>query len=100
MLKNIENKIKEFAKMTGLCEIVEMTHGTLYVTLLQNDRFDYFHEIIKNFYVDNINPDGAVNMYALPGDEFCFDFVPKDAEKDPVDVESVLDMEIEAEMGR
>jgi hypothetical protein len=50
--------------------------------------------------VDNINPDGAVNMYALPGDEFCFDFVPKDAEKDPVDVESVLDMEIEAEMGR
>ena len=100
MIFNVENKIKEFAKMTGLCERVEMTHGTLYVTLLQNDRFDYFHEIIKNFYVDNINPDGAVNMYALPGDEFCFDFVPKDAEKDPVDVESVLDMEIEAEMGR
>jgi hypothetical protein len=100
MIYNVENKIKNFAEATGLCGRVEMTHGTLYVTLLQNDRFDYFHEILKNFYVDNINPDGAVNMYALPGDEFCFDFVPKDAEKDPVDVESVLDMEIEAEMGR
>ena len=99
-MKNVENKIKNFAEATGLCGRVEMTHGTLYVTLLQNDRFDYFHEILKNFYVDNINPDGAVNMYALPGDEFCFDFVPKDAEKDPVDVESVLEMEIEAEMGK
>ena len=99
-MKNVENKIKNFAEATGLCGRVEMTHGTLYVTLLQNENFDFFHEILKNFYVDNINPDGAVNMYALPGDEFCFDFVPKDAEKDPVDVESVLDMEIEAEMGR
>ena len=99
-MKNVENKIKNFAEATGLCGRVEMTHGTLYVTLLQNDRFDFFHEILKNFYVDNINPDGAVNMYALPGDEFCFDFVPKDAEKAPVDVESVLEMEIEAEMGK
>lgn len=99
-MKNVENKIKNFAEATGLCGRVEITHGTLYVTLLQNDRFDYFHEILKNFYVDNINPDGAVNMYALPGDEFCFDFVPKDAEKAPVDVESVLEMEIEAEMGK
>ena len=99
-MKNVENKIKNFAEATGLCGRVEMTHGTLYVTLLQNDRFDYFHEILKNFYVDNINPDGAVNMYALPGDEFCFDFVPKDAEKDPIDVESALEMEIEAEMGK
>jgi hypothetical protein len=99
-MKNVENKIKNFAEATGLCGRVEMTHGTLYVTLLQNENFDFFHEIIKNFYVDNINPDGAVNMYALPGDEFCFDFVPKDAEKAPVDVESVLEMEIEAEMGK
>jgi hypothetical protein len=99
-MKNVENKIKNFAEATGLCGRVEMTHGTLYVTLLQNENFDFFHEILKNFYVDNINPDGAVNMYALPGDEFCFDFVPKDAEKAPVDVESVLEMEIEAEMGK
>jgi hypothetical protein len=79
MDKKIENKIIDFTRLTGLTERHEMVHGTLYVTLLQPERCDFFHEIIRTFYKDNINPDGGVNMYAL-GDEFCFDFVPADRE--------------------
>ena len=79
MLKNIENKILDFTKLTGLTERITMSHGTLYVTLLQPERCDFFHEIIRTFYKDNINPAGGVNMYSL-GDEFCFDFVPEDRE--------------------
>jgi hypothetical protein len=79
MDKKIENKIIDFTRLTGLTERHEIVHGTLYVTLLQPERCDFFHGIIRTFYKDNINPDGGVNMYAV-GDEFCFDFVPADRE--------------------
>ena len=79
MQKEISNKIEKFAKLTGLTERVTISHGTLYVTLLQPERCDFFHEIIRTFYKDNINTDGGVNMYAV-GDEFAFDFVPEDRE--------------------
>ena len=72
-------KILDFTKLTGLTERITMSHGTLYVTLLQPERCDFFHEIIRTFYKDNINTDGGVNMYAV-GDEFAFDFVPEDRE--------------------
>ena len=71
MQKEISNKIEKFAKLTGLTERVTISHGTLYVTLLQPERCDFFHEIIRTFYKDNINPEGGVNMYAV-GDEFAF----------------------------
>ena len=79
MQKQIENKIEKFAKLTGLTERVTMSHGTLYALLLQPERCDFFHGVIRTFYKDNINEDGGVNMYAV-GDEFAFDFVegPKD----------------------
>ena len=79
MQKEISNKIEKFAKSTGLTERVTISHGTLYVTLLQPERCDFFHGIIRTFYKDNINTDGGVNMYAV-GDEFAFDFVPEDRE--------------------
>ena len=79
MQKEISNKIEKFAKLTGLTERVTISHGTLYVTLLQPERCDFFHGIIRTFYKDNINTDGGVNMYAV-GDEFAFDFVPEDRE--------------------
>ena len=79
MQKEISNKIEKFAKLTGLTERVTISHGTLYVTLLQPERCDFFHGIIRTFYKDNINTDGGVNMYAV-GDEFAFDFVPADRE--------------------
>ena len=72
-------KILDFTKLTGLTERITMSHGTLYVTLLQPERCDFFHGIIRTFYKDNINTDGGVNMYAV-GDEFAFDFVPQDRE--------------------
>jgi len=72
-------KILDFTKLTGLTERITMSHGTLYVTLLQPERCDFFHGIIRTFYKDNINTDGGVNMYAV-GDEFAFDFVPEDRE--------------------
>jgi hypothetical protein len=72
-------KILDFTKLTGLTERITMSHGTLYVTLLQPERCDFFHEIIRTFYKDNINTEGGVNMYAV-GDEFAFDFVPEDRE--------------------
>jgi hypothetical protein len=79
MQKQIENKIEKFAKSTGLTERVTMSHGTLYVLLLQPERCDFFHNVVRTFYKDNINPEGGVNMYAV-GDEFAFDFVPEDRE--------------------
>jgi len=79
MQKQIENKILDFTKLTGLTERITISHGTLYVTLLQPERCDFFHKVLRTFYVDNINEDGGVNMYAV-GDEFAFDFVPTDRE--------------------
>ena len=72
-------KILDFTKLTGLTERITMSHGTLYVTLVQPERCDFFHGIIRTFYKDNINTDGGVNMYAV-GDEFAFDFVPEERE--------------------
>ena len=79
-------KILDFTKLTGLTERITMSHGTLYVTLLQPERCDFFHGIIRTFYKDNINTDGGVNMYAV-GDEFAFDFVPEDRETPAFDDE-------------
>ena len=79
MDNKIEKQIKDCTRLTGLTERITMSHGTLYVTLLQPERCDFFHEIIRTFYKDNINTDGGVNMYAV-GDEFAFDFVPADRE--------------------
>jgi len=79
MLKTIEKRIVEFAKDTGLTERREIVHGTLYVKLHEEKECDHFHKVIRTFYIDNINPEGGVNMYAV-GDEFAFDFVPADRE--------------------
>ena len=85
MLDKIEKQIIDFTRLTGLAERITMSHGTLYVTLHQPEQCDHFHKVIRTFYVDNINQDGGVNMYAV-GDEFAFDFVPEDREA-PVFVE-------------
>jgi hypothetical protein len=89
MKTQIENKLKNSQRMTGLTERFEMVNGTLYVKLLQEERCDFFHKVLRTFYVDNINPSGGVNMYAV-GDEFCFDFVPADREA-PVFVDAYSD---------
>jgi len=128
MDNKIEKQIKDFTRLTGLTERITMSHGTLYVTLLQPERCDFFHGIIRTFYKDNINPDGGVNMYAV-GDEFAFDFVPADRETPvfsdedqdeeeedkgiwsefaedelmnniPQDVDTMLDLENDAKEGR
>ena len=85
MLKTVEKRIVEFAKDTGLTERREIVHGTLYVKLHEDKECDHFHKVIRTFYIDNINPEGGVNMYSV-GDEFAFDFVPEDREA-PVFVE-------------
>ena len=79
MLKTVEKRIVEFAKDTGLTERREIVHGTLYVKLHEEKECDHFHKVIRTFYIDNINPEGGVNMYSV-GDEFAFDFVPADRE--------------------
>ena len=80
MLKTVEKRIVEFAKDTGLTERREIVHGTLYVKLHEDKECDHFHKVIRTFYIDNINPEGGVNMYSV-GDEFAFDFVPEDAKQ-------------------
>jgi len=85
----IEKRILDFTRLTGLAERITMSHGTLYVTLHQPEQCDHFHKVIRTFYVDNINQNGGVNMYAV-GDEFAFDFVPEDREA-PVFVEPYSD---------
>ena len=79
MLKTIENKLEKFAKISGLTERVTISHGTLYALLVQPERCDFFHNVIRSFYKDNINPEGGVDMHVV-GDEFAFDFTegPKD----------------------
>ena len=79
MLDTIEKRILDFSKDTGLTDRREMVHGTLYVKLHEEKECDTFHKVIRTFYVDQINPEGGVNMYAV-GDEFAFDFVPADRE--------------------
>ena len=79
MLKTVEKRIVEFAKDTGLTERREIVQGTLYVKLHEDKECDHFHKVIRTFYIDNINPEGGVNMYSV-GDEFAFDFVPADRE--------------------
>jgi len=96
MLNSIEKRILDFTRLTGLTERHEIVHGTLYVTLVQPEKFDHFHRVIRTFYKDNINPAGGVNMYAL-GDEFCFDFVPADREA-PVFIHEDEDQDEEEEI--
>ena len=91
MQKEISNKIEKFAKLTGLTERVTISHGTLYALLLQPERCDFFHGVIRTFYKDNINAEGGVNMYAV-GDEFAFDFVEGDKDNYMgVDMEALTD---------
>ena len=93
MLKNIENKLEKFAKISGLTERVTISHGTLYALLIQPERCDFFHNVIRTFYKENINPEGGVNMYAV-GDEFAFDFVEGNKDNyvgEVVDLEKLTD---------
>ena len=107
MLDKIEKQIIDFTRLTGLAERITMSHGTLYVTLHQPEQCDHFHKVIRTFYVDNINQDGGVNMYAV-GDEFAFDFVPADKEapvfadedKEDSDIDIALNLEAESKEGR
>ena len=105
MQKQIENEIEKFAKLTGLTERVTISHGTLYALLLQPERCDFFHGVIRTFYKDNINEDGGVNMYAV-GDEFAFDFVEGDKDNfvndEPLEstVDTMLDLQADAMEGR
>ena len=124
MLKKIEKRILDFAKDTGLTDRREMVHGTLYVKLHEEKECDTFHKVIRTFYVDQINPEGGVNMYAV-GDEFAFDFVPTDRETPvfsddpdslygiwsefaeeemfnnmPDDVDTILNLEAESKRGK
>ena len=122
MYKKIEKQILEFAKDTGLTERREIVHGTLYVKLHEDKECDHFHKVIRTFYIDNINPEGGVNMYSV-GDEFAFDFVPADREASvltdeeekgiwsefaeeemfnnmPDDVDTILNLEAESKRGK
>ncbi len=122
MLKTVEKRIVEFAKDTGLTERREIVHGTLYVKLHEDKECDHFHKVIRTFYIDNINAEGGVNMYAV-GDEFAFDFVPADREASvltddeekgiwsefaeeemfnnmPDDVDTILNLEAESKRGK
>jgi hypothetical protein len=113
MLKTIENKLEKFAKTTGLAQRVTISHGTLYVLLLQPERCDFFHNVIRTFYKDNINPEGGVNMHIV-GDEFAFDFVEGDKDNytgegdtymgsiEPLDsiVDTMMDLEADMKLGK
>ena len=122
MLKTVEKRIVEFAKDTGLTERREIVHGTLYVKLHEDKECDHFHKVIRTFYIDNINPEGGVNMYSV-GDEFAFDFVPADREASvltdeeekgiwsefaeeemfnnmPDDVDTILNLQAESKRGK
>ena len=78
MLKTIENRILNFVNELAV-KRAEIVHGTLYLKLEEDRDCDDVHAMIRTFYRTKIQPDGGVNMYAV-GDEFAFDFVPKDRE--------------------
>ena len=81
MLKNIEKQILD--NLQGISYPIkraEFTCGTLYLELDEENQCDLVHEAIRNHYIENINPDGGVNMWYVGG-EFAFDFVPAEDEQ-------------------
>ena len=87
---------------------------------IPKDLIDASRQILENEPIEtgkNINPAGAVNMYFV-GDDFAFDFVPEDAKQDKgvwsefaeeglgltdkelSDVDTMLQLENEMEMGK
>ena len=117
MMKWYDKQILEFVEGEVDFHRLEMIHGTLYAKLKNDTDCGILHEKLEKFYRKNINPAGAVNMYFV-GDEFAFDFVPEDAKQDKgvwsefaeeglgltdkelSDVDTMLQLENEMEMGK
>ena len=106
MQKNIEKEIQLFVEGIGGIVRQEFVHGTLYIKLENDKECDFYHTSIRDFYKENINPDGGVNMYFV-GDEFAFDFVPADAEAsvhadEPIGskIDTLLELENEMSWGK
>tara|TARA_E500000178_G_scaffold345114_1_gene394458 strand:+ start:512 stop:865 length:354 start_codon:yes stop_codon:yes gene_type:complete len=117
MMTMLDKPILEFVENEVDFHRLEMVHGTLYAKLKNDTDCGILHEKLEKFYRKNINPAGAVNMYFV-GDEFAFDFVPEDAKQDKgvwsefaeeglgltdkelSDVDTMLQLENEMEMGK
>ena len=112
MQKNIEKEIQLFVEGIGGIVRQEFVHGTLYIKLENDKECDFYHTSIRDFYKENINPDGGVNMYFV-GDEFAFDFVPAESElplyegekirdkaKEESDIDIALNLEAESKEGK
>jgi hypothetical protein len=107
MLKKVEKEIQLFVEGIGGIDRLEFNHGTLYLKLENEKDCDFYHQSIRDFYKDNINHEGGVNMYAV-SDEFAFDFVPEDREapvfmdkdKDESDIDTALNLEAESKRGK
>ena len=105
MLKQTQKEIQLFVEGIGGIDRLEFTHGTLYLKLENEKDCDFYHQSIRDFYKDNINSEGGVNMYAV-GDEFAFDFVPIDAEapvftdEEESDIDTFLNLEAESHRGK
>lgn len=79
----------------------EFTGGSLYVNFTNQLSADKCHIALKKA----TGKDTGVNMYELKDSEYVFDFVPADREAPtyydiPGDVETSLQLEIDAEQGR
>ena len=107
MLKTKEKQLEQFVRseIAGIHRI-QMTNGTMYLLLDKPGDCDFVHKELRTFYKENINPEGGVNMYFV-GDEFCFDFVPEDAEApvfegepDSSKIDTALELEAEMELGK
>lgn len=106
MIEKITKDILIFTEGTAMTDRAVMTHGTLYIKLKDQKDCDFFHQELRTFYREFINPTGGVNMNAV-GDEFVFDFVPEEdempmyldmTEKEEAEVDVM--MNLEGEMAR
>jgi hypothetical protein len=99
MIYKIEKQILDFVKTDSRVKRAEMVHGSLFVVFDDERDTDAFHSSLRSFFT-SIDIDGGVNMNGPIGDEYAFDFVPLDDEREPLYSQIDTALEIEADMTR
>lgn len=99
MIYKIEKQILDFVKTDSRVKRAEMVHGSLFVVFEDERDTDAFHILLRSFF-NSIDRDGGVNMNGPIGDEYAFDFVPLEDEREPLYSQIDTALEIEADITR
>ena len=100
MIDKTQNKLEQVAQKNSAYDIT-FVGGSLFAKFTNKLSADKCHIALKN----SIGEETGVNMYELRDSEYVFDFVPADAEAPvfadvPDDVDTMLNLEIEQQLGK